>query len=176
MILGENSEMGDRESRFLSLDGILGSLVGVYYSLALVVLCFNFGLLAPPGAADVASRGELFLLAARQAGVLLTLGTIAGFAGMIQARFSTGPRRRTSPALTRLYLLVGSFASMAIFLMELAKDACSNGLALAGALAWIFLYILSLVIATTNIGVGLFLGNRMQQSNRELTEQPVATL
>jgi hypothetical protein len=153
--------MADRGSHFLSQDRVLGSLVGVYYSLALVVLCFNFGLLAPVGAANMASRAEQFLFAAKQAAVLVALGTIAGFAGMIQLRFSTWLRRRSSGALTRLYFGVGLLASMAMFLMELAKDASWNGLALAGALAWILFYILSLAVATTNIGVGLFFGTRM---------------
>jgi len=129
----------------------------VYYSLALVLLCFNFGLLTPIGAANMPSRAELFLLAAKQAGVLFALGTVAGLAGTIQTRLSTWSRQRTSAALTRLYLLVGSLASIALFLMEFAKDASSNGFALAGALAWILFYILSLAIATANIGVGLFL-------------------
>ncbi|HYT22589.1 MAG TPA: hypothetical protein VEW05_20460 [Candidatus Polarisedimenticolia bacterium] len=99
-------------------------------------------------------------MAAKQAGVLIALGTIAGFAGMMQLRFSIWFGRRSSAALTRLYLLVGLLASMAIFLMEVAKDASSNGLALAGALAWIFFYVLSLTIATANVGVGLCFGNR----------------
>ena len=150
--------MEDRESRFLSYERVLGLIVGVYYGLALVLLCFNFGLLAPIGASNMPSPAELFLLAAKQAGVLFALGTVAGFAGMIQTRFSTWPRRRTSAALSRLYLLVGSLASIAIFLTEFAKDASSNGFALAGALAWILFYILSLAIATANIGMGLFLG------------------
>lgn len=156
----DNREMEDRESRFLSHNRILGSLVGAYYSLALVVLCFNFGLLRPLVAPNLSSRAEEFLLAAKQAGVLIALGTIAGFAGMMQLRFSTWFGRRSSAALTRLYLLVGLLASMAIFLMEVAKDASSNGLALAGALAWIFFYVLSLTIATANVGVGLCFGNR----------------
>jgi len=79
---------------------------------------------------------------------------------MMQLRFSTWFARRNSAALTRLYLLVGLLASMAIFLMEVATDASSNGLALAGALAWIFFYVLSLTIATANVGVDLFFGNR----------------
>ena len=156
----DNREMEDRESRFLSHNRILGSLVGAYYSLALVVLCFNFGLLRPLVAPNLSSRAEEFLLAAKQAGVLIALGTIAGFAGMMQLRFSIWFGRRSSAALTRLYLLVGVLASMAIFLMEVAKDASSNGLALAGALAWIFFYVLSLTIATANVGVGLCFGNR----------------
>jgi len=156
----DNWEMEYGESRFLSHNRILGSLVGAYYSLALVVLCFNFGLLRPLVAPNLSSRAEEFLLAARQAGVLLALGTIAGLAGMMQLRFSTWFGRRSSAALTRLYLLVGLLASMAIFLMEVGTDASSNGLALAGALAWIFFYVLSLTIATANVGVGLFFGNR----------------
>src|SRR2546430_11986006 len=114
----DNWEMENGESRFLSHNRILGSLVGAYYSLALVVLCFNFGLLRPLVAPNLSSPAEEFLLAATQAGVLIALGTIAGLAGVMQLRFSTWFGRRSSAALTRLYLLVGLLASMAIFLME----------------------------------------------------------
>ena len=153
--------MVDREARFLSQDRVLGSLVGVYYSLALAALCFNFGLLPPIGEANMASRAEQFLFAAKQAAVLVALGTIAGFVGMIQLRFSVWLGRRNSDALTRLYFGMGLLAAMAMFLMEVAKDASWNGLALAGALAWILFYVLSLAVATANIGVGLFIGTRL---------------
>src|SRR6266576_1591289 len=86
----DNREMEDRASRFLSHNRILGSLVGAYYSLALVVLCFNFGLLRPLVAPNLSSRAEEFLLAARQAGVLIALGTIAGVDGHIP----NGSRKR----------------------------------------------------------------------------------
>jgi hypothetical protein len=132
----------------------------LYYSLALVVLCFNFGLLPPLGAANMSSRTEQFLFASKQAALLVTLGTIAGFAGMVQLRFSSWLKRRNSGALTRLYFGVGLLASMSLFLMEAAKDASWNELALAGALAWIFFYVLSLAVATANIGAGLFFGAR----------------
>lgn len=152
--------MVDREPRFLSQSRILGSLVGLYYSLALVVLCFNFGLLLPVDAATMSSRSEQFPFAMKQAALLAVLGTIAGFAGMIQLRSSSWLGRRHSSALTRLYFGVGLLAAMAVFVMETAKDTGWNGLALAGALAWGFFYVLSLAVATTNVGVGLFFGAR----------------
>ena len=157
--------MRDREARFLSQGRLLGSLVGVYYSLALVVLCFNFGLLPPVGAPIMESRAEEFLFAAKQALLLVALGTIAGFAGMIQVQFPSWTRRRTSGALTRLYFGVGLLAAAALFLMEAAKDASWNGIALAGAVAWMVLYVLSLAVATVNIGVGLFFGTRRSGQN-----------
>lgn len=82
---------------------------------------------------------------------------------MIQLRFSTWLGRRNSVALTRPYLAVGLFASVAMFLMELAKEASANGLMLIRVLAWIFLYVLSLAVATANIGVGLFFGREVSR-------------
>jgi hypothetical protein len=158
--LADNGEMVEQEPRFLTQSRILGSLVGLYYSLALAVLCFNFGLLPPLDATNMSTRSEQFLFASKQAAILAAFGTIAGCAGMIQLRFSSGAKWRNSGALTRLYFGVALLASVAMFLMEAAKDASWNELALAGAVAWIFLYALSLAVATANIGVGLFLGNR----------------
>jgi len=152
--------MVDREPRFLSQGRILGSLVGLYYGLALVVLCFNFGLLLPVDAAPMSSRSEQFPFAMKQAAILAVLGTIAGFAGVIQLRSSSWLRRRNSSALTRLYFGVGLLAAMAVFMMEVANDAGWNGLALAGALTWCFFYVLSLAVATANVGVGIFFGAR----------------
>jgi hypothetical protein len=152
--------MADREARFLSQSKVLGSLVGLYYSLAVAVLCFNFGLLPPVGAANMSSRAEQFLFATKQAALLAVLGTIAGFAGMIQLRSSSWLRRRNSSALTRLYFGVGLLAAVAMLLMEASKDAGWNGLALAAALSWMFFYVLSLTLATANVSVGLFFGAR----------------
>ena len=162
---GDNGSMRDREMRFLSQGRILGSLVGVYYSLGLVVLCFNFGLMPAVGAPIMESRGEQLLFAAKQAALLVALGTIAGFAGMIQVRFPSWLRRRNSGALTRLYFGVGLLASAGLFVMEAAKDASWNGVALAGALAWMVLYLLSLAVAAANIGVGFFFGTRRSGQN-----------
>jgi hypothetical protein len=152
--------MVERDPRFLSNEKILGSIVGLYYGLALVVLAFNFGLLPPIDAANMSSRTEQFLFASKQAALLFALGTIAGLAGIVQVRFSSWLRKRNSGALTRLYLGVGLLASVVMFLMEAAKDASWNGLALAGGLAWMFFYVLSLAIASANIGAGLFFGAR----------------
>ena len=162
---GDNGGMRDRETRFLSQGRILGSLVGVYYSLALVVLCFRFGLLPAVDAPIMESRGAQFLFAAKQAALLVALGTIAGFAGMVQLRFASWLRRRNSGALTRLYFGVGLLAAVALSLMEAAKDASWNGLALAGAVAWMILYVLSLAVAAANIGAGLFFGSRRSGQN-----------
>jgi hypothetical protein len=96
----------------------------------------------------------------KQAAILAVLGTIAGFAGMIQLRSSSWLRRRNSSALTRLYFGVGLLAAVAVFVMEVAKDTGWNGLALAGALAWCFFYVLSLAVTTTNVGMGLIFGAR----------------
>ena len=157
--------MREREARFLSRGRILGSLVGVYYSLALVVLCFNFGLLPAVGAPIMESRAEQFLFAVKQAALIVALGTVAGFAGMIQLRFPSWLRRRNSGVLTRLYFGVGLLAAAALFLMEAAKDASRNGLALAGAVAWMVLYVVSLAVTAVNIGVGFFFGSRHCKQN-----------
>ena len=161
----DNTEMRGQESRFLSQERILGTLVGVYYSLALAVVCFSFGLMPPVGAPIMTSRTEEFLFAVQQAALLVALGTIAGFAGMVQLRFAGWLRRRNSGALTRLYFVVGLLASAALFVMEAAKDASWNGLALAGAVAWMVLYVLSLAVAAANIGAGLFFGARRSGRN-----------
>lgn len=162
---GDNVDMRDREARFLSRERVLGSIVGVYFSLALAVLCFNFGLLPPADAPIMQSRAEELLFAAKQAALLAVLGSIAGFAGIVQVRFPSWLKRRNSGALTRLYFGVGLLASGALFLMAAAKDASWNGLALAGAVAWMVLYVLSLAVATANIGVGLLFGTRRSGQN-----------
>ena len=105
------------------------------------------------------------MFAAKQAALILALGTVAGFAGMIQLRFPSWMRRRNSGALTRLYFGAGLLAAAALFLMEAAKDTSRNGLALAGAVAWMVLYVLSLAVAAVNIGVGLFFGTRRSKQN-----------
>lgn len=158
--LADNREMVEQEPRSFSQSRILGSLVGLYYSLALAALCFQFGLLPPVGAENLASRTEVFGFATKQAAILAAFGTLAGCAGMIQLRFSSWAKRRNSDAATRLYFFVGLLAAMSMFLMAAAKDAGWNELALAGALAWMVFFVLSLAVATANVGVGLFFGAR----------------
>lgn len=152
--------MADRETRFLSRERILGSIVGLYYGLALAVLCFNFGLLTPVEMADMPSRAEQFTFAVRQAGVLVILGTIGGLTGLVQMQFHRWFGRHNSRALTRLYLGMGLLASTTMFLMTVANDCSARGYALASALAWFVFYTLSMTVAVANLGVGIFLRAR----------------
>ena len=136
---------------------VLGTIVGLYYSLALAALYFGFGLLAPPGWTSYASRGEVLLLGLKQAGGLLFLGIFAGFCGLAQVQFPAWLKRRNSRSLTHLYFWTSLLASVGMFVMVMAKECCANGTALVGALVWAFFYTVSMLIATVNTGVAFLL-------------------